>query len=118
MYMLVHERNAPNNAFSIKTILYRHIQRLGIEFFHPKWPSEEEKGDFFADGEEEFPIRIGKLEADLRMIRLKKQRHIFWYDKSYYLIRNEGEKKKVKGDVMDFSEETFGENLNEELEPF
>ena len=61
MYMMVHERNAPNNAFSIEMTLYKHIQKLGIDFFHPKW-SQENKVDL--DGEE-FPMRIGKLEADL-----------------------------------------------------
>ena len=59
--MLIHERNAPNNAFTIEVSLYKHIQRLGIDFFHPKW-SEENKIDL--DGEE-YPMRIGKLEADL-----------------------------------------------------
>jgi hypothetical protein len=62
MYMLVHESNAPSNAFSIKINLYKHTQKLGIDFFHSRW-SQENTVDL-GNGEET-PMRIGKLEADL-----------------------------------------------------
>lgn len=59
--MFIHEPGAPNNAFSIEVTLYKHIRKMGIDFFHPKW-SEDNKVELHG---KEYPMRIGKLEADL-----------------------------------------------------
>lgn len=56
MLEIIHESGAPNNALSMKTVEFRHIQKLWIQFFHPKYTVLNDKDN---------PDPVGSLQLDI-----------------------------------------------------